>query len=58
MGLAHVTLWWLIDRINNLIIIMKIGYYSDLHLEFQALKIKNDEADAIVLAGDMHFGDQ
>ncbi|GLS88971.1 phosphatase [Psychromonas marina] len=37
---------------------MKIGYYSDLHLEFQGLEIKNDEADVIVLAGDIHLGDQ
>jgi predicted phosphodiesterase len=37
---------------------MKIGYYSDLHLEFQDLEIKNDDADVIVLAGDIHLGSQ
>lgn len=37
---------------------MKIGYYSDLHLEFENLKLINDEADVVVLAGDIHSGVQ
>lgn len=37
---------------------MKISYYSDLHLEFEGLDIKNEHADVIVLAGDIHLADK
>ena len=36
---------------------MKIAYYSDLHLEFKRLDIINEEADVVILAGDIHIGE-
>lgn len=36
---------------------MKIAYYSDLHLEFKRLDIINEDADVVILAGDIHIGE-
>lgn len=37
---------------------MRLHILSDLHLEFKTLKIPTTAADVVILAGDVHVGNQ
>ena len=37
---------------------MKIQVLSDLHIEFENLALEDNDADVVVLAGDIHLKDK